>query len=511
MIRIGRRAAGGALLGVATLVAATVAGAGSATAHGTTHHRAPTHVAGGATAAAGGYYKAVPSCAAPKPGHVSCLALHLVRVSATTPDARRLPAGRSLSGGPAGGYTPYVLARAYGVHPNTPTKQVVGIVDAYDDVTALQDLNTFDRKYGLPKETKKSFKKVSDTGSKKHLPKADADWGDEISLDLDAVRGLCHKCRIVLVEADNSSGKALSRAENEAVRMGATVISNSYGGDEGKSKQHKIAHRYDHKKVVILASSGDSGYYGWDTINAHKKPGGTAEVPSTYRSVIAVGGTTLQLNNNGSRAAETVWNNDGSLDLLGRTMGAPIGASGGGCSKLYRAQHWQRKVAGWSQTGCGQKRLATDVSALADPFTGYDIYDSTPDSHGYHGWQTYGGTSLASPLMAAMFALAGGAHGVDYPAQTLYRNFAAHKSDFYDVRAGGNGWCGGGSVAECKSIFPKRVGPNKYFHSHVDCAFKGRTSKKTGKTRACDAATGYDGPSGVGTPRGVKGLQPHTH
>ena len=148
------------------------------------------------------------------------------------------------------------------------------------------------------------------------------------------------------------------------------------------------------------------------------------------------------------------------------------------------------------------------MSALADPYTGYDIYDSTPNND-VSGWQTFGGTSLASPLMAAMFALAGGAHGVQYPAQTLYKNFkSAGSKDFYDVTEGGNGFCGGSSPAECASIFPSSEGPNKYFGAKVDCAFKGTTSTQTGATRACDAATGYDGPSGVGTPKGLSGLKP---
>jgi subtilase family serine protease len=181
-----------------------------------------------------------------------------------------------------------------------------------------------------------------------------------------------------------------------------------------------------------------------------------------------------------------------------------MGATGGGCSTLYNAKSWQAGVAGYGKTGCGKKRLDADISALADPYTGYDIYGTT----GLSGWATFGGTSLSSPLIAAIFALAGGAHGVDYPSQTIYKNFKAAPKDFYDVTEGGNGYCGGSSPSSCAAIFQDGKGPNSNLGVEVDCGFKGTTGTLTNATRACDAATGYDGPTGVGTPNGLKGLKP---
>ena len=110
---------------------------------------------------------------------------------------------------------------------------------------------------------------------------------------------------------------------------------------------------------------------------------------------------------------------------------------------------WQSAVPGYAQTGCGNKRLAGDIAALADPYTGYDIYDT----YRAYGWQTYGGTSLASPLVAAMWAVAGGSGGVAYPALSLYGHFTSDATHpLYDVTAGGNGLCAGAWRAQCASI-----------------------------------------------------------
>ncbi len=110
------------------------------------------------------------------------------------------------------------------------------------------------------------------------------------------------------------------------------------------------------------------------------------------------------------------------------------GAGGGGCSESFTAPPWQQAVPDWSQVGCGSKRAVADVSADADPYTGVAVYDSVP-IHPRRSigelvntpleWWPIGGTSVASPIVASMFALAGGAHHVEYPAQTLYSHLGS--------------------------------------------------------------------------------------
>jgi subtilase family serine protease len=450
------------------------------------------------------YVKAVPVCAAPERGHSSCLAMRRVVVKPTTLGARAMTSRPAYTTGPAGGLTPGDLATAYGINASAATTVTVGIVDAFDDPNALTDLNTFDAQYSLPTETAISFKKVSQTGSGTLLPVPDPGWAGEISLDLDAVRGLCQTCKIVLVEATSSSIADLATAENEAVKLGATVITNSYGGAESGPIPASMLSAYNHPGVVITAATGDDGMFDWDSSNESRNTSAAPELPSSLSTVVAVGGTTLYLNADTTRSAETVWNENGSSDVTGASLDRAMGASGGGCSTQVLAPGWQRSVLNYAQTTCGTKRLAADIAALADPFTGYDVVD-TFDTFGSPSWQTFGGTSLASPLVAAMWALAGGSGGVTYPSLSLYGHFKSDPThSLYDVTAGGNGFCDGTPATACANYFGS---PNTFGEGTLDCAWPANSTALSLGTRACDAATGYDGPSGVGTPVGVNAFK----
>ncbi len=157
--------------------------------------------------------------------------------------------------------------------------------------------------------------------------------------------------------------------------------------------------------TVITASSGDDGYLNWYANKSHTL--GYANYPAASPDVVAVGGTRLRLTESGGWKEEAVWNG--------------YGASGGGCSSIFTAPAWQQSVAGWSSVGCGTYRAVADVSADADPYTGVAVYDSTPveeEGTEYSGWVTMGGTSVASPIIASTFALAGGA-GKDEAGQTV--------------------------------------------------------------------------------------------
>lgn len=476
--------------------------------------------AAGPNASGTTWVKAVRSCQGsaklPK-GYATCHAMRLITVKQGTAGAiARSNADPHYATGPAGGFTPVDLATAYGVNADLATAVKVGIVDAFDNPNALADLNVFNAQYGLPAETATSFKKVNQAGNAAPLPAPDAGWAGEISLDLQAVRGLCHKCQIILVEANSNSFADLSAAENTAVTLGAGVVSNSFGGAESAGSVAATSAAFNHPGVVILASTGDDGMYDWDRFNRNPQvsPSNAPSVPSSLNTVIAVGGTTLYLNASATRSAETVWNQNGSNDQAGWGRRLSLGATGGGCSLVVTPRAFQSGVSNYSQAACGTKRLAGDVAALADPYTGYDIYHSYSSS----GWQTFGGTSLASPLVAAMWALAGGAGSnnanvptaprVAYPALSLYGRF---KSDvthpLYDVQAGGNGLCGGTPPGGCQRYWSGTV-PNTFGWGHLDCAWAGTTAALNAGTRECDAATGYDGPSGVGTPIGLAAFMP---
>jgi len=450
------------------------------------------------------------ACSAPAPGDATCFALVRTPVAAGTPASAGaspyvVDSGAS-SPGPAKGLTPEQLASAYGyVLGAGGSGQTVGIVDAYDDPEIENDLATFDSHYGLTSCTTENrcFKKVGQTGSPSSLPEADkTGWSIETSLDVETVHAVCPNCKILLVEGVNPSVENLADAENEAVALGATEVSNGYGAPETAFNATE-QNAYNHPGVPITVSAGDQGYDSWDFIDEPVEIGGEfffgtgAEMPNAPASlptVVSVGGTSLELAADGARMSETVWNNNGSEDDLGLEFG-PQGATGGGCSERFRAEPWQSDTAGFAATGCGTARLDNDVSAVGNPQTGFDIYDSYRCGPACEfprieeGWATFGGTSLSAPIVASMYALAGGGQGVAYPALTLYGR-SADASSRFDVTSGANGFCDGVAVAACGD-------PNDFF-GLVDC----------NGTTACNAASGFDGPSGVGGPSGLGLFKP---
>ncbi len=255
-------------------------------------------------------------CPPPSPGHATCFAIARVPVPAGSP----IPAGASAytvnegaaSAGPAGGLTPALLASAYDYNPEAGgSGQTIALVDAYDDPKIEEDLATFDSEYGLAACTKANgcFTKVGQTGRTTVLPKADKEgWSVEISLDVETARGVCPKCKILLVEAKTNSYEDLAAAVDEAVSLGATEVSNSYGGPE---IGWRLGGAYNHPGVVIAASTGDDGYYNWDLYQRGRSRRRTAECARV--ASVRGGG---RRNHTAPRCrrhtqSETVWNNNG--------------------------------------------------------------------------------------------------------------------------------------------------------------------------------------------------------
>lgn len=305
------------------------------------------------------------------------------------------------------GYGPTDFRAAYGSTTNRSAH--VAIVSAYDAPTIADDLAAYSRAYGLPvpttcglRVTAGCFEKLNQHGSSINLPHPNSSWSVESSLDVETVHGICQSCSISLVEASSSSITDLSAAVDAAVAQGATIVSNSYGGPEFAAETTFDEH-YHHPGVTMVVSSGDSGY-------------GTS-YPAASTSVIAVGGTTMQLNH-GLVTNETAWQGAGS-----------------GCSKYEPKPAWQ------TDSRCHHRSIA-DISADADPRTGAAIYASYGQNG--KGWMTLGGTSLAAPLVAALIATSQNPDTL--PAQ-LYSS--AKASNLRDIQSGANGSC---RTYLCRSI-----------------------------------------------------------
>jgi hypothetical protein len=315
------------------------------------------------------------------------------------------------------GYGPGELASAYHLPVGGGAGRTIAIVDAMDAPDVEADLAVYRAHFGLPPCTTANgcFQKVGQSGSPTALPGADSGWAEEITLDVDMASAICPSCKILLVEANSPTTANLGAAVNTAVRLGASVVSNSYGGDESAQDPATTAAFYDHPGVLITASSGDDGF--------------GVSYPAAAPGVLAVGGTTLNHGSGGRGWTETAWSGAGS-----------------GCSSVQRKPAWQHDA------GCARRTVA-DVSAVADPNTGVAVYQRAAG-----GWLVFGGTSVAAPVVASIFALTG--HGAETP-QYPYAN----ANQFYDASGGSNGTC-----------TPSYL---------------------------CSGTAGYDGPTGVGTPNGT--------
>jgi subtilase family serine protease len=459
------------------------------------------------------------ACKMPKKlGIAACFADIRVLVKEKTPGAVAFKIGpRALTTdgvGPAGGLTPADLVSAYNLPHTGGTGQTVAIVDAYNDPNINVDLQTFDSHYGLAtcSVSNGCLKVVGETGSTSSLPGNDSTgWSVEESLDVETVHAVCQACKILLVEATSPTSLNLGTSVNEAVKLGANEVTNSYGAPEAGSTA-TIQGDYNHPGTVITASAGDDGYYDFDYLGTNgliNQP----NIPAAYPTVVAVGGTTLDLNQTGGRQSESVWNDNGTQDYWEATLSnrslaslTTLGASGGGCSTLFTAQGWQSHESDWAKVACGTSRLVSDVAADADYLTGMDVYDSWTCASCVPapGWYTIGGTSLASPIVASVYALAGGAHGVNYPAIDLY----GHPGKLYNVTTGGDGFCDGVGAWGCTAAnwgVPAGI-PNVQGWGVVDCAWSASGVPAAGDL-ACDAAPGFNGPTGMGTPNGITAFQ----
>jgi subtilase family serine protease len=330
-------------------------------------------------------YKSV--CAKSKPGFMHCDAAVAVH-----------PNGKIIRSAAAFGFAPADLQSAYGLTAAASTSggdQTIAIIDAYDEPRAEADLGVYRARFGLPPCTTANgcFRKLDQNGGASY-PRADSSWGQEMALDLDMASALCPHCKLMLVEASSPSATDLAKAANTAATLGATQISNSYGGPEFPSESYYDTF-YNHSGVAVFASSGDSGY--------------GVQYPAASPVVTSVGGTSLQRDGSGRGWTESAWSGAGS-----------------GCSAYIPKPAWQ------TDTGCAMRSVA-DVSAVADPGTGVAVYDSD----GAGGWGVYGGTSAAAPIVAGVYALVGRAAGANYGGYA-YQN----RSLFYDVTSGSNGNCG---------------------------------------------------------------------
>jgi subtilase family serine protease len=360
-------------------------------------------------------------------------------------------------------YTPALIKTGYNI-PSTLTGagQTIVIVDAYGSPTIAQDLKTFDAAMGLPDPTLNIY---YPTGTPPALNPshqgAAASWAAETSLDVEWSHAIAPGATIDLVIASSNYGNVLNVAQRFVVENHlGNVMSLSFGSPEAAiqgagnniqlQQADAIYQAAQNAGITVFVSSGDSGASnGYSVANAN--------FPASDPLVTSVGGTNLFLADSGAYQSEDVWN-DANACPFGCKDGI-FGATGGAPSKIFAAPAYQRALSGMAA------RTTSDVGYNASVYTAVLVYLGWANPAGFY---FFGGTSEGAPQWAGIAALAdqAGGHSIGFINPKLYAigaNAGKYAADFHDITSGNNDFFGPG--------FP--------------------------------AKTGYDLPTGLGTPNGA--------
>ena len=325
------------------------------------------------------------------------------------------------------GYTPAQLRSAYGISAlpksTNGAGQTVAIIDAYASPTIVSDVNTYSAALGEPGLTSATYQQIvpdPSAFSDQEPCQEPSGWQTEQTLDVESVHALAPGAKVLYVGGYNCGGGldvAMSKILDGNL---SNIVSNSYG-DQGEdvgadviAGETNLYLQAAGEGIGLYFSSGDSG---------DETPNGLTpqpDFPASSPWVTAVGGTSLGIDKNGKISAETGWGDQ--LDKIvadptkptGLGYLAPLpgstygGGAGGGRSTVLAQPSYQRGIVP-SALAKGM-RVVPDVAALADPYTGFLIgispinSDTALTTDPFEN-QTFGGTSLASPLTAAQIAL----------------------------------------------------------------------------------------------------------
>jgi subtilase family serine protease len=345
---------------------------------------------------------------------------------------------------PTNAETPASLACVYGfVTPVTgcaiasvtavPTggSKLVVIVDAYDDPTATNDLTVYSKQFGLPAVTNNNFAVAYATGTK---PPQDSTGGWELeeSLDIEMAHAMAPGAKVVLMEAASSNNSdlfaAVAAAQTLVAAAGGGEVSMSWGESEFNGETSYESYFDGGANVVFFASTGDS-------------PG--TIFPSVLQNVVGAGGTTIN-RSGGKYTTQSAWN-DG----------------GGGSSSYVKIPSYQSAIKKIKKI-VGKYRGVPDFSFDANPGSGVAVYDTTKYNGGVLDWIAVGGTSVASPALAAIVNSAGSFAASTSAELTAVYDSYTKTADWTDVALG---TCGnnGGAKATKGYDFCTGIGvPNGY-------------------------------------------------
>jgi subtilase family serine protease len=431
---------------------------------------------------------------------------------------------------PGCGYTPSSIQTAYNLtglynEGYDGTGQTIAIVDWCGSFSIESDANKFSTKFGLPKLNSKNFA-ITYTAPSECIAYDQV----EINLDVEWAHAVAPGANINLVVPPSASFQDVDEAEFDVANYGlGNVLSGSYGSPEAFTAATELDTESLISEIGAAAgisfnfATGDDGDYELadDVFLA------TVNAPADSPWSTAVGGVTLALNSDNSIAWQAGWGNNVNVLAAGGVVADPpvgefYGGSGGGPSNcVTKNTRFSRPICTGGflkpsyQKGFvpGKYRQLPDVSWLADPFTGAVILISIPGQLPEQVWQVVGGTSLATPMFSALWAianqeaLAGGGTELGQAAPYLYTLPAGTVSDIVPVTSTTNVT---GSIKDShgtkKYSAARLAAASPTQHEFVSALWDIFTEEETaavvsfGTDFGLKTAAGWDNMTGVGTP-----------
>jgi subtilase family serine protease len=355
------------------------------------------------------------------------------------------------------GYTPAQFRDAYGLTALAKKGidgkgQTVAIIDAYGAPGMEKDINTFSKMAGEPKLLPGQFTAIEPPTSAyadDDLCGGPTNWQPEEAIDTESVHGLAPAANILYVGGYNCGG-GIDIAESTILDSKlANIVSNSYSDAEDLpldviSGEHVLYVQAAGEGIGEYFSSGDDG----DLTDLGETP--QPAFPDTDPFVTGVGGTSLGIGKSGNIVFETGWGDTrdqivqasgGSLAYAEPLPGTNfVGGAGGGTSSVFAEPAYQKGVVPNAMSN--GFRVTPDISSDADPYTGFQIgYRPIADNSTPHKLlpfenDTYGGTSLAAPQVAAQIAIVQQAthSAIGFANPTLYGLDRILPSTFRDIK-----------------------------------------------------------------------------
>ena len=418
------------------------------------------------------------------------------------------------------GYTPRQIRGAYNVSKSgmTGKGQTVAILDAYASPTMLSDANEYARVTGdKPFRPGQYRQDLASTFTQTAADECDAPgWYGEETLDVESVHGEAPNANVVYVGAASCTDQDLTSALASIVDHHlASIVTDSWGEpydvDALVAVDDLIFQVGAVEGIGFFFSSGDNGYESPDEDAGSDQI--QVDYPTSSPYVTSVGGTSLAIGRSKNYEFETSWGT--LLDPLasnGKSWESTPpgvypdyydGSSGGGVSSVYTQPWYQAGVVPNSlatslpngTTSSTPMRVVPDVSALADPSTGFLIGETTlqPDGTTYaFSLSRIGGTSLSSPTFAGIEADAQQAagHALGFANPVIYQRYGT--SAFHDVT---DHPLGPGYLAEVRNNYTDpdtKTGPLITYLRTLGVDGEGAA--------ALPAVKGYDDSTGVGSP-----------